>query len=137
MTVKPLKGDRQGAPVDCRGHDGFDCLDGNLERTQHDIAGAYRLGGRRSDRTVRAGRDRDRVLTLRVDGDECDPGGNGGRPELGTVDAARLQIGAHPVAVLVHAPGWLRELGLPARLVDDQRRVHTVNGWPADPATAA
>lgn len=30
------------------------------------------------------------------------------------------------------AIGWLRELGLPARLVDDERRVHTLNGWPSD-----
>lgn len=35
------------------------------------------------------------------------------------------------------ALGWLRELGLPARLVDDELRVHTVNGWPADTARAA
>jgi thiamine biosynthesis lipoprotein len=32
---------------------------------------------------------------------------------------------------------WLRELGLPARLVDDQLRVHTLNGWPAEPGLAA
>lgn len=32
------------------------------------------------------------------------------------------------------ALSWLRELELPARLVDDQLRVHTVNGWPAEPA---
>lgn len=35
------------------------------------------------------------------------------------------------------ALGWLRELGLPARLVDDQLRVHTVNGWPAESRAAA
>jgi len=35
------------------------------------------------------------------------------------------------------ALGWLRELGLPARLVDDELRVHTVKGWPADTARAA
>lgn len=35
------------------------------------------------------------------------------------------------------ALGWLRELGLPARLVDDQLRVHTVNGWPAQTGLAA
>ena len=34
------------------------------------------------------------------------------------------------------ALGWLRELGLPARLVDDQLRVHTVNGWPAEARAA-
>ncbi len=34
------------------------------------------------------------------------------------------------------AIGWLRELGLPARLVDDSRRVHTLNGWPVEPEPA-
>lgn len=29
------------------------------------------------------------------------------------------------------APRWLGERGLPARLVDDRGRVHTVGGWPA------
>jgi thiamine biosynthesis lipoprotein ApbE len=32
------------------------------------------------------------------------------------------------------APGWLTELGLPARLVDEAGRVHTVGGWPAETA---
>jgi thiamine biosynthesis lipoprotein len=32
------------------------------------------------------------------------------------------------------APAWLTELGLPARLVDDAGRVHTVGGWPAETA---
>jgi len=30
------------------------------------------------------------------------------------------------------APGWLTSLGLPARLVDEARNVHTVAGWPED-----
>ncbi len=32
------------------------------------------------------------------------------------------------------APAWLTELGLPARLVDEAGRVHTVGGWPAETA---
>ena len=32
------------------------------------------------------------------------------------------------------APAWLAELGLPARLVDEAGRVHTVSGWPAETA---
>jgi thiamine biosynthesis lipoprotein ApbE len=32
------------------------------------------------------------------------------------------------------APGWLTGLGLPARLVDEAGRVHTVGGWPAETA---
>ncbi|MGE5827930.1 MAG: FAD:protein FMN transferase, partial [Micromonosporaceae bacterium] len=28
------------------------------------------------------------------------------------------------------ARGWLRRIGLPARLVDAERTVHTLNGWP-------
>ena len=32
------------------------------------------------------------------------------------------------------APAWLTELGLPARLVDEADRVHTVGGWPAETA---
>jgi thiamine biosynthesis lipoprotein ApbE len=30
------------------------------------------------------------------------------------------------------APAWLTELGLPARLIDEAGRVHTVGGWPAE-----
>ena len=30
------------------------------------------------------------------------------------------------------APRWLRSLGLPARLVDNDGRVTTVNGWPPE-----
>jgi len=30
------------------------------------------------------------------------------------------------------APAWLTELALPARLVDEAARVHTVGGWPAE-----
>jgi thiamine biosynthesis lipoprotein ApbE len=32
------------------------------------------------------------------------------------------------------APAWLTALGLPARLVDEAGRVHTVGGWPAETA---
>jgi thiamine biosynthesis lipoprotein ApbE len=32
------------------------------------------------------------------------------------------------------APAWLAELGLPARLIDEAGRVHTVGGWPAETA---
>lgn len=32
----------------------------------------------------------------------------------------------------LRAPGWLRSLGLPARLVDTEGRVHTVAGWPSE-----
>jgi thiamine biosynthesis lipoprotein ApbE len=32
------------------------------------------------------------------------------------------------------APAWLTGLGLPARLVDEAGRVHTVGGWPAETA---
>jgi thiamine biosynthesis lipoprotein len=27
---------------------------------------------------------------------------------------------------------WIRALGIPARLVDNERNVHTIGGWPAD-----
>ena len=30
------------------------------------------------------------------------------------------------------APAWLTGLGLPARLVDEAGRVHTIGGWPAE-----
>ena len=30
------------------------------------------------------------------------------------------------------APDWLTRLGLPARLVDEDGRVHTIGGWPAE-----
>jgi thiamine biosynthesis lipoprotein len=33
--------------------------------------------------------------------------------------------------------GWLREQGLPARLVDQEGRVHVCNGWPSEPEGCA
>jgi thiamine biosynthesis lipoprotein len=33
----------------------------------------------------------------------------------------------------LHAPAWLQELGLPARLVDPAGRVRTLGDWPAEP----
>ncbi len=84
---------------------GFHRLDGDLERAQHDIAGAdHPRRGVRGDQPVRARRDRDRVLAPLVDSDQCDSGGLGaGDRELRTLHSARFQIGADEAPVVVVA----------------------------------
>jgi GTP-binding protein LepA len=97
--------DHRRVAGDC-GRDGCgDRLDRDLERTEHDVARADHA--RRDidrDQSIRARRNRDRVLAPGVDGDDGNPGRHvhGGR-ELGALDTPCLEIGANHATVIVVA----------------------------------
>jgi len=84
---------------------------------------------------MRAGRRNHHILDPRT--------GNPAEPVWRTVTiAAESCLDANTVstACVVRgytAPQWLEQIGLPARLVDRDRQVRTLGGWPTDPRRAA